>query len=73
MRTIPGVERVALVNNFAPLIYAAGNTENVFKDETRDRSQSHVASMSFRFEVSPEYFDAAGTSHARGSGHHLAR
>ena len=73
MRTIPGVERVALVNNYAPLIYAAGNTENVFKDETRDLSQSHVASMSFRFEVSPEYFDAAGTSLARGPGLHLAR
>jgi predicted permease len=66
MRTVPGVERVALVNNFAPLIYAAGNTENVFKDETRDRSQSHVASMSFRFEVSPEYFDAAGTTLLEG-------
>jgi predicted permease len=66
MRTIPGIERVALVNNFAPLIYAAGNTENVFKDETRDRSQSHVASMSFRFEVSPEYFDAAGTTVLEG-------
>jgi predicted permease len=62
LRTIPGVEHVAVVNNFAPLIYAAGNTENVFKDETRDLSQSHVASMTFRFEVSPEYFDAAGTS-----------
>lgn len=62
MRTIPGVERVALVNNYAPLIYAAGNTENVFKDETRDLSQSHVASMSFRYEVSPEYFAAAATS-----------
>jgi predicted permease len=66
LRTIPGVERVALVNNFAPLIYAAGNTENVFKDETRDRSQSHVASMSFRFEVSPEYFDGAGTTLLEG-------
>jgi predicted permease len=62
VKTIPGVERVALVNNYAPLIYAAGNTENVFKDETRDLSQSHVASMSFRYEVSPEYFDAAATS-----------
>ena len=62
MKTIPGVERVALVNNYAPLIYAAGNTENVFKDETRDLSQSHVASMTFRYEVSPGYFEAAGTS-----------
>jgi predicted permease len=66
VRTVPGVERVALVNNFAPLIYAAGNSENVFKDETRDRSQSHVASMSYRFEVSPEYFDAAGTTLLEG-------
>jgi predicted permease len=61
-QSIRGVDRVALVNNYAPLIYAAGNTENVFKDETRDLSQSHVASMTFRYEVSPGYFDAAGTS-----------
>jgi ABC-type antimicrobial peptide transport system permease subunit len=62
VKTIPGVERAALVNNYAPLIYAAGNTENVFKDETRDLSQSHVAAMSFRYDVSPEYFEAASTS-----------
>jgi predicted permease len=66
IETIPGVERVAVVNNFAPLIYAAGNTESVFKDETRDRSQAHVASMSFRFEVSPQYFAAAATSMLAG-------
>ncbi len=62
MQTIHGVERVAAVNNYAPLINAAGNTENVFKDETRDLSQSHVASTTFRYEVSPGYFDAAGTT-----------
>jgi predicted permease len=61
-QSIHGVDRVAVVNNYAPLINAAGNTENVFKDETRDLSQSHVASMTFRYEVSPRYFDAAGTS-----------
>jgi predicted permease len=72
VRTIPGVERAALVNNYAPLIYAAGNTENVFKDETRELSQSHVESITFRYEVSPEYFEPRARSLLAGRDH-LAR
>jgi predicted permease len=62
VRTIPGVERAGLVNDYAPLVNAAGNRANVFKDETRDLSQSNVAAMPYRYEVSPGYFDAASTS-----------
>src|SRR5262249_9408273 len=62
MRTIPGVERVGLVNSYPPLAYAAASRANVFKDETSDPSPSNVAAMPFRYEVSPEYFEAAGTS-----------
>jgi len=61
METIPGVERVGLVNNYPPLIYAAGSRVNIFREETRDRRPSNIASMPYRFDVSPEYFDAAGT------------
>jgi len=62
METIPGVERVGLVNNYPPLVYAAGSRVNVFKDETRDLSQSNAAAMPFRYDVSPGYFGAAQTS-----------
>jgi predicted permease len=61
METIPGVEHVGLVNQYPPLIYAAGSTVNVFKDETKDRTPSNIASMPYRYDISPGYFEAAGT------------
>jgi len=61
METIPGVERVGLVNNYPPLGYAAGSRVRVFRDETRDLSPSNVAAMPYRYEVSAGYFAAAGT------------
>ncbi len=61
MQAIPGVERVGLVNNYPPLVYASASRENVYKDETRDYTQSSVALMPFRYDVSPGYFEAAGT------------
>ncbi|KAA6459714.1 ABC transporter permease [Acidobacteria bacterium AB60] len=62
MESIPGVERVGLVNNYPPLVYASASRENVYKDETRDYTQSSVAIMPFRYDVSPGYFDAASTA-----------
>jgi predicted permease len=62
METIPGVERAGLVNSYPPLVYGAGSRANVFKDETTDLRLSNVAAMPFRYEVSPGYFEAAGTS-----------
>lgn len=62
MKAIPGVEKVGLVNNYPPLVYASASRENVYKDETRNYSQSTVAIMPYRYDVSPGYFDAAGTS-----------
>jgi predicted permease len=61
MEAIPGVEQVGLVNNFPPLVYGAGSRANVFKEETKDRRPSNIASMPYRYDVSPGYFDAAGT------------
>jgi predicted permease len=59
---IPGVERAGLVNNYPPLVYTAGTRESVYKEETTELTQSNVAAMPYRYEVSPGYFDAAGTS-----------
>ena len=61
VKTIPGVEQPALVNN-PPLVAGGGWTMNVFKDETRDLGPSSVATTSFQYYISPEYFRAAGTA-----------
>ena len=61
LHTIPGVEQVGLVNQYPPLIYGAGSRVNIFKEETKDRTPSNIASMPYKYEVSPEYFEAAGT------------
>ena len=62
IETISGVERAGLVNNYPPLVYAAGNRANIFKTETIDLSQANIAARPYRYEVSPGYFDAAATS-----------
>ncbi|HEY7304643.1 MAG TPA: ABC transporter permease [Bryobacteraceae bacterium] len=62
LETIPGVEQVGLANNYPPLIYASANRANVFKKETANLRPSNVAARPYRFEVSPRYFQAAGTS-----------
>jgi predicted permease len=62
MGTIPGVEVVGLVNGYPPLVYTAGNRAGVYKEETSDLRPANAAAMPFRYEVSPGYFDAAGTS-----------
>ncbi len=62
MQSIRGVERVGWVNNYPPLVYASAGRTDIFKDETRDLNHSNVASMPFRYQVSPGYFDAAATS-----------
>jgi ABC-type antimicrobial peptide transport system permease subunit len=62
METIPGVEQAGLVNNYPPLVYGAGSRTNVFKEETKDRTPSNIASIPYRYDVSPGYFDAVGTS-----------
>jgi predicted permease len=62
METIPGVESVGLVNNYPPLVYGAGSKVNVFKEETSDLRPSNAAAMPYRYEISSEYFHAAGTT-----------
>ncbi len=62
MQTIPGVERVGLVNDYPPLAYGSNLRMNIFRDETVDLRQSNAAAMPFFYGVSPDYFAAAGTS-----------
>ena len=61
MQAVPGVEEAGLVNDYPPLVYAAGTKVNVFTNGTADLRQLNVAAMPFRYEVSPGYFAAAGT------------
>jgi predicted permease len=62
VKGVHGVQAVGLVNGYPPLVYTAGTRENVFKAETSDLRPSNVAAMPFRYDVSPGYFAAAGTS-----------
>jgi predicted permease len=62
LEAIPGVERVGLVNNYAPLVNAAGSRANVFKEEITDLRPANATARPYRYDVSPEYFHAAGTA-----------
>jgi predicted permease len=62
MQTIHGVEAAGLVNGYPPLAYDAGGTVSVFKQDTSDLKQANVALSPYRYDVSPGYFAAAGTS-----------
>ena len=66
VQTIPGIERVGLVNNYPPLVYTADFKTNVFKDETSDLRPSNAAAKPSRYDVSPGYFDAAATTSLTG-------
>ncbi len=58
---IPGVEHVGMVNNYPPLVYASAVRVNIFKDDTRELIPANVAARPFPYDVSPDYFAAAGT------------
>ena len=62
MASIPGVQAVGLVNKYPPLVYTAAFREKVYRQETYDRTATSVAIQPFRFNVSPGYLKAAGTT-----------
>ncbi|HEY0760343.1 MAG TPA: ABC transporter permease [Acidisarcina sp.] len=62
LQSIPGVESVGLVNNYPPLVYTAGKTTNIYKDETTDLKPSNVAAAPYLYDISPGYLEAAGTN-----------
>jgi len=68
MGTIPGVEHVGWVNDYPPLAYGSNFRSNVYKEETTDLRQANTAATPFRYNISPGYFEAAGTSLLTGRG-----
>jgi predicted permease len=62
METIPGVKIAGLVNGYPPLVYTAANRADVYQEEASDLRPPNAAAMPFRYEVSPGYFEAAGTN-----------
>jgi predicted permease len=62
VETIPGVEAVGMVNNYAPLVYAASSRTNIFKEQTTDLRPANAAIRPYRYDVFPGYFHAAGTA-----------
>jgi len=62
LQTIPGVEAAGLVEGYPPLVYGAGFKESVFKQDAGELKLSNAMIMPFRYDVSPGYFAAAGTS-----------
>jgi predicted permease len=61
MEAIPGVSSVGLVGPFQPLTMG-GITPDVYADTTADLRPSNAAASAFLYNISPEYFGAAGTS-----------
>ncbi len=62
MQTIHGVEAVGFVDGYPPLVYTAGTKVPMFKEETGDLKPANAAAMPYRYDISPGYFAAAGTS-----------
>jgi ABC-type antimicrobial peptide transport system permease subunit len=50
------------VNDYPPLAYGSNFRSNVYKEQTADLRQSNAAATPFRYNISPGYFEAAGTS-----------
>ncbi|MFN7998813.1 MAG: ABC transporter permease [Bryobacteraceae bacterium] len=59
LETIPGVQRVGLIGRIP--LHGGGFSVLVFTDRTADLRPSNAAANALRFNVSPEYFDTAGT------------
>jgi len=59
VRALPGVKSAATTDN-APLI-PSEEREPVYREEAHDLRVSQAAAMPFRYIISPDYFEAAGT------------
>jgi predicted permease len=60
LETIPGVKAVGTVDRL-PLYYGANST-HIFTDQTADLRPANAAAEVMLYKISPEYFDAAGTT-----------
>ena len=59
MKTIPGTESVGLIDQ--PPLYVGWNSRLVFSDQTTDLRPKNAAAEALMFNVTAEYFRAAGT------------
>jgi predicted permease len=66
MQSIPGVQRVGSVNQYPPLVYTAAFRANIFKESATDLRPASAAARPFRYDISPDYFAAAGTAMLAG-------
>src|ERR1700733_9465444 len=66
VQTIPGVKTVGFVSEIP--LGGGGSTADVFTEQTTDLRTSNAAANVQVFQVSPEYFHAAGTSLLAGRG-----
>jgi predicted permease len=60
MKAIPGVKKVGLVD-VTPL-YGMWTSSNIFSDKTTDLRPSNAAAEVITYNISPDYFEAAGTA-----------
>jgi len=66
IETISGVESVAITD--LPPLNMDGHMSDVFNDATTDLRPANSAATSYVFNVSPKYFEAAGTTLQSGRG-----
>jgi predicted permease len=67
MQTIPGVTAVGLAN-CPPLAGCGASRADIFTDATSDLSPSNVAASPMMYQISPEFFAAAGAPLLAGRG-----
>ena len=60
VKAIPGIQSVGLVSE--PPLRECCNSSTVFTDETTDLRPSNAAAEAVIYDISPEYFQAAGTT-----------
>ena len=64
VQAIPGVTAVGMVDN--PPLHMGWGTATVFTDTTTDLRPANSAAVAIEYNISPEYFRAAGTSMLAG-------
>jgi len=65
VRTIPGVATVGVVAQTPPM-HLGWNDSKVFDDDVADLRPGNAAAVAIRYSVSPDYFQAAGTTLVAG-------
>jgi predicted permease len=65
MEAIPGVTSVGLVND--PPLSMGGMSTTVFTDKTTDLTPANAAAETYMYQISPDYFRAAGTALLEGA------